>query len=220
MKNKFLFILLLFFCSSKVFAVENIPYLKNNGGAVQLMVDNKPYMMIAGELHNSSTSTIDYMKPIWDKMVKGNLNTVLAVVSWQQFEPIEGTFDYSLIDSMIREAELRNLKLIFLWFGTWKNGESSYTPDWVKKNTKRFFRVKNKEGKDIETISPFCEEARKADCKAFKNLMSYLAKNDTNHTVIMIQPENEMGIFQDIDYSKAALKAFNEEVPSKLIHKK
>lgn len=217
MKNKFLFILLLFFCSSKVFAVENIPYLKNNGGAVQLMVDNKPYMMIAGELHNSSTSTIDYMKSIWDKMVKGNLNTVLAAVSWQQFEPVEGTFDYSLVDAMIKEAEQRNLKLVLLWFGTWKNGESSYTPDWVKKNIKRFFRVKDKEGKDIETISPFCEEIRKADCKAFKSLMSYLAKNDTNHTVIMIQPENEMGIFQDIDYSKAALKAFNEEVPTKLI---
>ena len=213
-------ILFFFFLSISVinlFGEVEMPYLKREGNTFRLIVDGKPYMMIAGELHNSSTSTINYMKPIWDKMVKGNLNTVLAVVSWQQFEPVEGNFDYSLIDSMIREAELRNLKLVFLWFGTWKNGESSYTPDWVKKNTKRFFRVKNKEGEEIETISPFCEEARKADCKAFKNLMSYLAENDTNHTVIMIQPENEMGIFQDIDYSKAALKAFNEEVPIKLI---
>lgn len=218
MKNNFLFILLLSFCFCKALAVKNnIPYLNNNDGTVQLIVDNKPYMMIAGELHNSSTSTIDYMKPIWDKIVKGNLNTVLAVVSWQQFEPTEGVFDYSLIDSMIKEAEQRNLKLVFLWFGTWKNGESSYTPDWVKKDTKRFFRVKNKEGKDIETVSPFCYEARKADCKAFKTLMSYLAKNDINRTVIMIQPENEMGIFQDIDYSSASLKAFQEKVPDILI---
>ena len=126
MKNNFLFILLLSFCFCKALAVKNnIPYLNNNDGTVQLIVDNKPYMMIAGELHNSSTSTIDYMKPIWDKIVKGNLNTVLAVVSWQQFEPTEGVFDYSLIDSMIKEAEQRNLKLVFLWFGTWKNGESS-----------------------------------------------------------------------------------------------
>lgn len=209
-KGLVIYVLLSLFIS---ISATTIPYLKKKGNVVQLIVDDKPFLMIAGELHNSSSSTIDYMKPIWNKMVDGNLNTVLAVVSWQQFEPIEGIFDYSLVDSMIQEAEQRNLKLVFLWFGTWKNGESSYTPDWVKKDTKRFFRVKNDEGKDIETISPFCDDAREADCKAFRALMSYLLERDKNRTVIMIQPENEMGVFQEMDYSEPAKKAFKEEVP-------
>ena len=116
-----------------------IPYLQNKGKAVQLVVDDKPFLMIAGELHNSSSSTTSYMQPIWEKLVAGNLNTVLAAVGWQQIEPQEGVFDFTLVDSLLKEAGKNRLKLVLLWFGTWKNGESSYIPDWLKKDTKRFF---------------------------------------------------------------------------------
>lgn len=194
-----------------------IPSLRNNGKSVQLMVDNKPFLMIAGELHNSSSSTVAYMQPIWKKLVAGNLNTVLAAVAWQQIEPQEGKFDFTLVDSMLKEARNNQLKLVFLWFGSWKNGESSYTPDWLKKDTKRFFRVQNKEGKNIETISPFCDAAREADKKAFRALMSHLAEVDKERTVLMMQPENEVGVFQEIDFCPQALKQFEGQVPSKLI---
>lgn len=194
-----------------------IPCLQNKGKAVQLMVDDKPFLMIAGELHNSSSSTTSYMQPIWEKLVAGNLNTVLAVVSWQQIEPQEGVFDFTLVDSLLKEAGKNRLKLVLLWFGTWKNGESSYTPDWLKKDTKRFFRVRTKDGKNIETISPFCDAARQADKKAFRALMSHLAEVDKERTVIMMQPENEMGVFQEIDFCPQALKQFEGQAPSKLI---
>lgn len=201
-----------------MFAENPVPYLRQNGNVIQLIVDNQPFLMIAGELHNSSSSTIEYMEPIWKKLQEGNLNTVLLAVSWQQVEPQEGVFNFSLVDSWIKSAEIHGLKLVFLWFGTWKNGESSYVPDWVKKDTRRFFRVKDKNGKSIETISPFCEEAQKADAKAFRKLMLHLAEVDLNRTVIMIQPENEMGVFQEMDFSVEAKKAFDEEVPEDLIH--
>lgn len=217
-KRNILFICCLQIAMINVLAGSTVPYLKKNRDVVQLMVNDKPFLIIAGELHNSSTSTVEYMLPVWDKLVEGNLNTVLAAVAWQQLEPQEGIFDFTLVDSLIKNAEEHNLKLILLWFGTWKNGESSYVPDWVKKDTDRFFRVKNKEGKNIETISPFCEEAKRADGKAFGQLMAHLAKVDTEHTVIMVQPENEMGVFQEIDYSEAAVKAFNRSsVPEQLI---
>lgn len=99
-----------------------IPYLAEKGSATQLIVDNKPFLMIAGELHNSSSSTVEYMQPIWKKLKDCHMNTVLAALTWEQFEPKEGTFDYTLVDSMIKNAEGNGLKLVLLWFGTWKNG--------------------------------------------------------------------------------------------------
>lgn len=196
---------------------ETIPFLQKNGGAVQLMVNDEPFLMIAGELHNSTSSTVEYMEPVWARLKSMNLNTVLAAVTWELLEPEEGIFDYHLVDEMLQKARENNLRLCLLWFGSWKNGESSYVPGWVKKDTERFFRVKNKDGKNIETISPFCREARKADAKAFGALMKYLSEVDKERTVILIQPENEVGVFQEIDYCPQALAEFENEVPEKLM---
>lgn len=162
---------------------ETIPFLQKNGGAVQLMVNDEPFLMIAGELHNSTSSTVEYMEPVWARLKSMNLNTVLAAVTWELLEPEEGIFDYHLVDVMLQKARENDLRLCLLWFGSWKNGESSYVPGWVKKDTERFFRVKNKDGKNIETISPFCREARKADAKAFGALMKYLSEVDKERTV-------------------------------------
>lgn len=196
---------------------ETIPFLQKNGGALQLMVNDEPFLMIAGELHNSTSSTVEYMEPVWARLKSMNLNTVLAAVTWELLEPEEGIFDYHLVDVMLQKARENDLRLCLLWFGSWKNGESSYVPGWVKKDTERFFRVKNKDGKNIETISPFCREARKADAKAFGALMKYLSEVDKERTVILIQPENEVGVFQEIDYCPQALVGFEKEVPEKLM---
>jgi len=214
----FLF-LILFFVASHFGIAQNkvLPYLKKNGNATQLIVDGKPFLMISGELHNSSSSSVEYMKPIWPKLKAMNLNSVIASISWEQFEHEEGTYDYTLVEHLINEAKAQDLKLCLIWFASWKNGESSYLPMWVKRDTKRFFRVKDKNGNNIETVSPFCEEAMQADAKAFGKLMKHIREIDNDHTVIMMQPENEVGIFQDIDYSNQALKNYNQEVPARLL---
>ena len=129
--------------------------VKNEHGSWQLIVNGKPFIMLAGELHNSSASTTEYLNSLWTPLKTLNLNTVLAPIAWEQFEPQEGIFDYTLINNMIDGARKNGFKLSILWFGSWKNGESSYAPTWVKEDTKRFFRVKNVEGKEIETLSPF-----------------------------------------------------------------
>ncbi len=173
--------------------------------------------MIAGELHNSSASSIGYMQTIWPKLKSLNLNTVLASVSWDQFEPEEGKFDYQLIDYLIENAERNNLKLVVIWFGSWKNGQSSYIPLWVKQDTKRFPRVQTADGRQIETLSVFSDASRNADAGAFTALMKRIGEQDRNQTVIMVQPENEVGIFQDIDYRREALQAYENQVPQALM---
>jgi hypothetical protein len=201
----------------QITAQKNIPHLAKNGKATQLMVDNKPFLMIAGEVHNSSASTIEYMQPLFPKLKKMNLNSVFVTLAWEQFEPKEGIYDYTLVDAIIKNAKENDLKVCLLWFASWKNGESSYTPLWVKKDTKRFFRVKTKKGDEIETMSPFCEAAMKADTKAFKMLMRHIKEVDTDQTVILMQPQNEVGMFQDIDYNKISLELFEKQVPKELI---
>ena len=110
-------------------AASPIPHLRKQGTATQLIVDGKPFLALAGELRNNSATSLEYMKPLWPKIVESKLNTVLTGVSWAQIEPQEGKFDFSALDAVIRDAHAYNLRLMLLWFATWKNGLSSYPPD-------------------------------------------------------------------------------------------
>jgi hypothetical protein len=206
---------------------EQIPHLEKHGNASRLVVDGKPMLLLCGELHNSSTGGLDYMRPIWKRMAEKNLNSVIAAVSWELIEPIEGSFDFTLVDSTIAGARATNLKLILIWFASWKNGGSIYMPAWVKKGDKKFPRVKDRSGKSLEILSTLGEETRKADTKAFAALMHHIKETDSRyHTVIMMQVENEMGVLDNPgtagnaprDYSPAAETAFHAEVPATLMN--
>lgn len=196
---------------------QDIPHLKKINNVTQLIVYNQPFLMIAGEVHNSSASTIEYMEPLFPKLKAMNLNSVFVTLAWEQFELEEGIFDYTLVDAIIDNAQKNNLKVCLLWFASWKNGESSYAPMWVKKDTKRFLRVKTKEGYDIETLSPFCEATKEADANAFAELMNHIKEVDKDQTVILMQPQNEVGMFQDIDYNQIALDLYEQNIPNELM---
>jgi len=216
--KKFILLTLLFSTALQFnyLTAQELPQLKNEGNITRLYVDGKPFIMVAGELHNSTSSNLTYLKPIFPKLKEMGLNTVLASIAWEQLEPQEGKFDYSIIDGIISQARENKLKLCILWFGSWKNGLSTYPPLWVKKDSKRFFKLKQSNGSTGEVISPFCMEAQAADAKAFVQLMKRIKETDKEHTVIMIQAENEVGAFQDIDYNKQALDLFNGQVPESL----
>lgn len=200
-------------------ADEPISHLQKKGGATQLIVDGKPFLILGGELHNSSASSAAYMEGVWPILKKMNLNTALAVVSWDQFEPVEGNFDYTLTDYLIEGARKNDMRLVILWFGSWKNGNSTYIPQWVKKDLVRFPRVKDRNGSALETLSPFATESRKADARAFAALMKHIREVDAGrNTVIMAQVENEVGIHTDSrDRSEPADQAFSKPVPAALI---
>ena len=199
-------------------ASASIPYLQKQGTATQLIVDGKPFLMLAGELRNSSGSSLDYLKPIWPKLVAMHINTVLTAVYWELLEPKEGQFDFTLVDGAIQAARDNHLRLIFLWFGSWKNGVSSYPPAWVKTDQNRFPRVQDKNGNGIETLSTVSTANRDADSRAFAALMRHIKQVDTGHTVIMMQVENEVGVLGDSrDRCAAANKAFDGPVPKELL---
>jgi len=196
------------------------PYLRKQGTATQLIVDEKPFLVLAGELGNSSSSNAEYMRSIWPKLAAMNLNTVLIPVYWELLEPTEGKFDFSLIDGLVQDARKYNLRLVPLWFASWKNSMSSYAPSWVKTNQKRFPRSQERTGNGMEILSPFSRENVETDARAFAAFMRHLRETDGNdHTVIMIQVENEIGMIPDSrDRSAIANELFAQSVPSELIN--
>ncbi len=197
-----------------------IPHLQKQGTATQLIVDGKPFLALAGELSNSSATSVDYMKLVWQRLaIQTGLNTVLAGVSWNQIEPQEGKFDFSVLDNVIQGARDHNLRLVLLWFGSWKNALSSYPPDWVKKDFNRFPRIQVQNGETIELLSTLSDANRDADARAFAALMRHVkAVDGQQHTVIMIQVENEVNVIGDSrDRSPVANKAFAEPVPKELM---
>src|SRR6185437_12349352 len=132
-------------------SADGIPHLEKRGSATQLIVDGKPFLILGGELHNSSSSSLDYMKPLWTGLAGMGLNTVVTPLSWELVEPVEGKYDFTLVDGLLAQAREVHERIVFLWLASWKNGMSSYAPVWVKQDTKRFSRVVVK-GREIELL--------------------------------------------------------------------
>ena len=204
--------------------MNQLPHMTGTGRTAKLLVDGKPFHARSGELHNSSASCPDYMEEhVWPALRGRNLNCIIAPIYWECTEPEEGHFDFSLTDSLIMQARREQVKLVLLWFGLWKNGASTYVPEWVKTDEQRFFRVKGAAGKPLQwfagytrlTVSPLCSEAVAADAKAFAALMEHLREMDgEENTVIAVQAENEIGVLGAArDYSPQADALFYADVP-------
>ena len=219
MKNG-LFISALLLAGTLNLNAQSIPALKKVGNSTCLIVDGKPFVMRSGELHNSTASSLEYMREnrVMERMAAMNLNAVIATISWEQFEPTEGTYDYTIIDGLLQDARKNNLKLMILWFGTFKNPMMTYAPTWVKHNPKRFPRAVDEQGKEMENLTLYDDAITRADAKAYCALLQHLKEVDQQHTVVMLQVENEPGIRgTKRDFSAAAEKAWKADVPQQLI---
>jgi Domain of unknown function (DUF5597)/Glycosyl hydrolases family 35 len=220
MKKIVLFFLALSIYTFNPLCSQNrMPYLTKKGTTTQLIVAENPFIILGGELGNSSATTPQYMQPIWTKLKTMNLNTVLVPVYWELIEAQEGKFDFSLYQDLIVEARKNDMKIVFLWFGSWKNSMSSHAPAWVKRNQEKYPRVKDNTGRSQEILSSFSENVLQADLQAFENLMRFIKDIDSkDHTVIMVQVENEIGMLPSArDYQDLANAAFKKPVPSELI---
>ncbi len=205
--------------SAQAQAPSALPHLEKQGTATQLIVHGKPFLILGGELGNSSASDLRYMEPVWPKLKAMQLNTVLMPVYWELIEPEEGKFDFTLVDELIAAARKNELKIVVLWFGSWKNSMSCYAPLWVKTDQKRFPRARTSDGRAVEILTPFSEENRNADLRAFTSFMKHLRAFDgEQNTVVMVQVENEIGMIpQARDHGAEAEKAFAQPVPAELL---
>ncbi|WP_329740882.1 DUF5597 domain-containing protein [Dyella sp. A6] len=193
------------------------PQLVHHDGRFALMVDGRPFTVLAAQLNNSSAWP-DVLPEVWPAVEAVHANTVEAPVYWEQFEPRPGQFDYTNIDALVTQARAHHVHLILLWFGTWKNGQMHYVPTWIKDDPTHYPRMLDADGQPIEVLSPYSAANLQADRTAFVALMKHLRAIDGDrHTVIMVQVENEPGAIGTVrDHGAAADRAFAGPVPTTL----
>lgn len=209
-----------FFCLAifGLYAVD-LPHIKMENGAGELIVNGQPFLILGGELGNSSAGTAAEADQIVPKLALMHVNTILMPVAWEQIEPKEGSFDFSILDHWIEISRKHKMHLVLLWFGSWKNSVSSYVPAWVKADAQRFPRAESSDGKPLEILSAFSSENRRCDSRAFAALMRHVREMDSaQQTVLMVQVENEVGYLgSGCDRSSEADRLFREQVPTELI---
>lgn len=206
-------------CWAQTAGEQARPQLVQHHGATQIVIGGKPFLARGGELQNSSASSLAYMdSSVWPKVVAMHFNTVIAPVYWQLIEPREGQFDWSTVDGLIRGARQHNVRLVLLWFGTWKNSMSCYVPSWINRDQERFPRAAQADGRTLDILYALSTNNLNADASAFVALMRHLRAIDSaEHTVIMVQVENEIGMIPEArDHSAAANAAFDAPVPAAL----
>lgn len=193
--------------------------LEKSANGAHINVNGQPMLILGGELSNSAATCFEDIDRVMPEMKSLGLNTVLVPAQWDLIEPREGEYDLSLIGRTIDKARENQLKVVFLWFGAWKNSMSCYAPMWFKEDTKRFPRAMTATGKPMEIASAFSKNVLEADRRAFTKLMEYIADKDKGQsTVIMVQVENEIGMLENArDYSPEATRLYNADVPQDLL---
>jgi len=181
-------------------------------------VDGAPFLILGLQAHNSSGWPAMLPK-VWPAVEYVQANTLEIPVYWEQFEPEPGRFDSSLVDTLIRQAREHRVRLVLLWFGTWKNGSSHYLPLWMKKEPQRYPRMVDASGRRVDSPSPHAGATLAADVHAFSALMRHLKAVDPVRTVIMVQVQNEPGTWGGLvrDHSPEAERLFAGPAPAELV---
>ena len=193
-----------------------LPRIVESSGRHALLVDNQPFLMLGAQTNNSSNYPA-MLPEVWPVIDALHANTVEIPVAWEQIEPREGQFDFSYVDTLLPQARQHNVRLVLLWFGASKNTSPSYAPEWVKGDTKRFPRMITRDGKTHYVLTPLARSTVQADSRAFAALMRHIREIDPQHTVIMMQVENETGSYQSPrDFSPESNRLFRGPVAREL----
>ncbi len=180
-------------------------------------VNGKPYFSIGGQVNNSSAYDTEDYRYALDAAAEMGLNTIAAPVYWETLEPVCGEYDFTQTEMILSETEKRGLKLVILWFGSWKNGTSRYVPAWMKRETETYRPCFRKAGTQTAILSPWCEATMQKDAAAFRALAEYVEKRNASGTVLALQVENEPGFLgTPRDYAPEVNELFAAPVPKEV----
>jgi beta-galactosidase GanA len=194
---------------------QDLPYFAHRDGRHAFIVDGAPFLLLGGQCGNSSAWPAE-LPGVWSAIERMHANTLEAPVYWEQFEPEPGRFDPKMVDLMIQQAREHHVRLVLLWFGTWKNGSSHYLPLWMKAKPDTYPKVVGKDGLRVDSPSPHFPATLEADTRAFRALMRHLKaptpSTRSSSSRWRTSPAHGDGIR---DYSPAAQAAFDQPVPGR-----
>ena len=194
-----------------------MPQIVEKNGRHALLVDGQPFFMLGGQAHNSS-GWPGMMPQVWSAVEAMHANTLEVPIYWEQIEAQPGKFDFSLVDMLLKQGREHKVHLVLLWFGTWKNGSSHYMPEWMKHEPEKYPNITGRNGRPVDSPSPHTQAAMELDAKVFAAVMKHLKEADPQHTVLMVQVENEPGSWGSVrDYSPVAQKLFEGQVPAEML---
>ena len=194
-----------------------VPRIIEKDGRHALLVDGQPFFILGGQAHNSSGWPA-MLPQVWSAIEAMHANTLEVPIYWEQIEVQPGKFDFSLMDTLLKQGREHKVHLVLLWFATWKNGSNHYMPEWMKSDAGKYPNITGRSGQPVDSPSPHTQAAMEADAKAFAAVMKYLKKADPQHTVLMVQVENEPGAWGSVrDFSTDAQKLFEGQVPVELL---
>jgi len=197
--------------------VGTMPQIVEKDGRHALLVDGQPFLMLGGQAHNSS-GWPGMLPQVWSAVEAMHANTLEVPIYWEQVEAQPGKFDFSLVDTLLKQGRDHKVHLVLLWFATWKNGSNHYIPEWMKHDAGKYPNITGRNGQPVDSPSPHTKAAMEADAKAFAALMGHLKKADPQYTVLMVQVENEPGSWGSVrDYSAEGQKLFEGPVPAELL---
>jgi hypothetical protein len=197
--------------------VGMMPKIIEKDGRHALIVDDQPFLILGGQAHNSS-GWPGMLPQVWSAVKTMHANTLEVPIYWEQIEPQPGKFDFSLIDTLLKQGRENKVHLVLLWFATWKNGSSHYMPEWMKRDPVKYPVITGRNGEPVDSPSPHTQAGMEADARAFTAVMGHLKNADPQYTVIMVQVENEPGAWGSVrDYSPTAQKLFEGQVPAELL---
>ena len=198
-------------------ADPSLPHLVRKDGRHALIVDGEPFLILGAQSNNSSAWPA-MLPRVWPAMEALGVNTLETPVYWEQFEPQPGHCDFTVVDTILAQARKHELRLVLLWFATWKNGSNHYMPEWMKLQPEKYPNMVGEDGQPVDSPSPHSVDTLEADIRAFTAFMGHLKEVDPQHTVIMVQVQNEPGSWDVVrDHSPAAQTLFDRPVPSEAL---
>ena len=203
-------------CLCTPHALAQTPHFRQGSAHTAFIVDGEPFLALAVQANNSSNYP-EMLDTVWPVMDRLHANTLLMPIAWEQVEPVEGRFDLTFLDTLVGEARAHDKRLVLLWYGAFKNTAPAYAPAWVKDDGVRFPRMRQPDGTAHYALSPHGEDTMAADARAFAMVMQRLSKIDRQHTVVMVQVENETGSYRLArDHADGPNRLFEQPIPQQL----
>ena len=171
-----------------------VPAIVRSAGKSFLTVDGSPFIILGLQWDCDACFHPAEMNPLFPHAARMACNTAVLPVYWREVEPEMDHFDFRMVDERIKQCRANRLRLILLWFATWKNASPFYAPAYIREEMGTYQRALDRSGKRCVSHCPNGEATWQRDRNALVKLMEHLRQVDDEHTVIMIQIENEPGI--------------------------